>query len=92
MGRKIAIDVFLRNRDFYHPIAAKLIASDLLLPVTEENTEEISGQDVIEEGDDGKKVWWNDESSRNLYQICMVTLALSIGSIVLLGCRKKRMG
>lgn len=30
-GRQIALDTFARNRDFYHPIAAKMIAKDLEL-------------------------------------------------------------
>ena len=29
MGRRVARKVFLQNKDFYHPICAKMIASDL---------------------------------------------------------------
>eukprot|EP00584_Thalassiosira_punctigera_P013610 CAMPEP_0172574672 /NCGR_PEP_ID=MMETSP1067-20121228/136821_1 /TAXON_ID=265564 ORGANISM="Thalassiosira punctigera, Strain Tpunct2005C2" /NCGR_SAMPLE_ID=MMETSP1067 /ASSEMBLY_ACC=CAM_ASM_000444 /LENGTH=665 /DNA_ID=CAMNT_0013367305 /DNA_START=11 /DNA_END=2008 /DNA_ORIENTATION=- len=29
MGRDVAVSTFLGNRDFYHPIAAKMVASDL---------------------------------------------------------------
>lgn len=28
-GRKVAVDTFLKNKDFYHPIAAKMIAYDM---------------------------------------------------------------
>lgn len=31
MGRDLAMDAFLKNKDFYHPICAKMIASDLKL-------------------------------------------------------------
>lgn len=31
MGKEIAVETFLRNKDFYHPIGAKMVASDLLL-------------------------------------------------------------
>jgi leukotriene-A4 hydrolase len=31
MGKDIAISVFLSNKDFYHPIGAKMIASDLMI-------------------------------------------------------------
>jgi leukotriene-A4 hydrolase len=29
MGKKLAVDTFLKNKDFYHPICAKMIAVDL---------------------------------------------------------------
>jgi leukotriene-A4 hydrolase len=31
MGKDIAVSVFLSNKDFYHPIGAKMIASDLMI-------------------------------------------------------------
>jgi leukotriene-A4 hydrolase len=31
MGKDLAVETFLRNKDFYHPIGAKMVASDLLL-------------------------------------------------------------
>lgn len=31
MGKKLAVIAFLQNKDFYHPICAKMIASDLKL-------------------------------------------------------------
>lgn len=37
MGRDIAVSTFLANKDFYHPIAAKMIASDLESSGSEEN-------------------------------------------------------
>jgi hypothetical protein len=30
-GQDIAVSVFLSSKDFYHPIAAKMIASDLMI-------------------------------------------------------------
>ena len=38
MGRQLAIDTFLSNAAFYHPIAAKMIASDLKVRNTESST------------------------------------------------------
>jgi len=29
MGKQLAVIAFLQNKDFYHPICAKMIASDL---------------------------------------------------------------
>ena len=29
MGKELAVSTFLENKDFYHPIAAKMVASDL---------------------------------------------------------------
>jgi leukotriene-A4 hydrolase len=29
MGKELAVSTFIENRDFYHPIAAKMIATDL---------------------------------------------------------------
>jgi len=29
MGKKLAVDTFLKNKDFYHPIGVKMIAADL---------------------------------------------------------------
>ncbi len=39
MGRDLAVDAFLKNKDFYHPICAKMIASDLKLTVAKPNNE-----------------------------------------------------
>mmetsp|Transcript_3578 Transcript_3578/g.8032 ORF Transcript_3578/g.8032 Transcript_3578/m.8032 type:complete len:431 (+) Transcript_3578:381-1673(+) len=36
MGRDIAVSTFLENKDFYHPIAAKMVASDLDTTKSEE--------------------------------------------------------
>ena len=32
MGKAIAVEAFLQNKDFYHPICVKMIASDLSIP------------------------------------------------------------
>lgn len=34
MGKEIALAAFVRNKDFYHPICAKMIASDLQMTAT----------------------------------------------------------
>ena len=39
MGRELAVDAFLKNKDFYHPICAKMIASDLKLTAVKPSNE-----------------------------------------------------
>jgi hypothetical protein len=46
MGRDLAVDAFLKNKDFYHPICAKMIASDLKLTVAKPN------DDVVDSSSD----------------------------------------
>ena len=36
MGKDIAVKTFLANRDFYHPIAAKMVATDMSVEKTED--------------------------------------------------------
>jgi leukotriene-A4 hydrolase len=36
MGKDIAVKTFLANRDFYHPIAAKMVATDMSVGKTED--------------------------------------------------------
>jgi len=38
-GKQIAVQTFLDNKDFYHPIAAKMLAGDLGATVSEESNE-----------------------------------------------------
>jgi leukotriene-A4 hydrolase len=37
MGKTIAVQTFLANREFYHPICAKMVATDLCLAKTNED-------------------------------------------------------
>mmetsp|Transcript_3711 Transcript_3711/g.5398 ORF Transcript_3711/g.5398 Transcript_3711/m.5398 type:complete len:94 (-) Transcript_3711:431-712(-) len=40
-GKSVALDTFLQNADFYHPIARKMVASDLGVSIqTEASTSE----------------------------------------------------
>ena len=41
MGRDLAVDAFLKNKDFYHPICAKMIASDLKLTAAKPSNETV---------------------------------------------------
>lgn len=41
MGKDLAVDAFLKNKDFYHPICAKMIASDLQLAASKKSSNEI---------------------------------------------------
>lgn len=36
MASSIAVEAFLQNQDFYHPICTKMIASDLMIPYNDE--------------------------------------------------------
>ena len=36
MGKELAVQVFLKHKDFYHPICSKMIATDLKLANVEE--------------------------------------------------------
>lgn len=40
MGKEIAVKTFLANKDFYHPIAAKMVAADLSSATSEEKKTE----------------------------------------------------
>eukprot|EP00984_Skeletonema_dohrnii_P028314 scaffold18247_cov102-Skeletonema_dohrnii-CCMP3373.AAC.3 len=39
MGKEIAVKTFLENREFYHPIASKMVATDMSVGKTEEDGE-----------------------------------------------------
>merc|ERR1712194_105579 len=40
MGKELAVKTFLANKDFYHPIAAKMVAADLSSATPEETKPE----------------------------------------------------
>lgn len=44
MGKDLAVDAFLKNKDFYHPICAKMIASDLKLTVKESSEADVDSR------------------------------------------------
>ena len=52
LGKDIAVATFLRNKDFYHPIAAKMIAADLGVSC-QKVSEVAGGEKRYGEGNDG---------------------------------------
>ena len=85
MGRALATQVFLEHKDFYHPICAKMIASDLLV------TYETSGATVKGDKSESLKEKINslvsDETAMALI-VAAVGIA-AVGVIVLFNGRRK---
>jgi len=77
MGKDLAVETFLQHRDFYHPIGAKMVASDLLVSIEKPISETSVGArsvDVNKESDED--VNKNDDEQQ-------IRLAFGIGAALL---------
>lgn len=74
MGRDLAVDAFLKNKDFYHPICAKMIASDLKLTAAKPANEPVPST-----SDDSNSYW----------KMAAIVGAIAVTTSLILSRRKK---
>ena len=95
MGKDIAVSTFLQHKDFYHPIGAKMVASDLMVKMKSGDETTCEGsKDVIEEQQqsrgvaskdrkisDGKRVA-NEDRERNGRKVNGTKLAIAVSAVI----------
>jgi len=76
--KKLVVETFLSKKDFYHPIAAKMLAVDLMVSMEKENT------DIeIEQEDKKNAIKYSHVMSSNMISMTMMTLACLAGILAL---------
>lgn len=75
---KLAVETFLSKKDFYHPIAAKMLAVDLMVSMEKENTDT-----EIEQEDKKNAIKYFHVMSSNMISMTMMTLACLAGILAL---------
>lgn len=83
MARQIAIDTFLKNYAFYHPICRKMVAQDLQLTSTLKRLTEGGGE--VEEAQ-------TDKAKKQILTTVGLGLAVAAVAIVALVVLKRRAG
>lgn len=81
VGKSIAVKTFLANEEFYHPIAAKMIARDLKV------SDAANAKETITESQQGEELGSND---CELWLVYVVVGLIAISALGLAMLRRKR--
>ena len=91
MGKRLAVNTFVKHADFYHPICAKMVAGDLKETEGKEDEEESVKQredkDEDATGRSERLRWW--QSDGNLAVAALVGAALATVVFVVGGTRRR---